>query len=499
MLKFVSLRVLFATVALTAGIGTALAQNVVTVALNADARTLDPLSTRDTTTSLVLRNIYESLFDWESGRLSPLLARDYSWDGELLWTISLREDVTFHNGEPFNADSVVATFEYVLDPENQALTRSRIEQIVGGSKVDEFTVVFETNEPHVTMLQSLQAIMIAPAAILAEDGVQTLTRQPVGTGAYRFNSWSREQAITLEAHEDYHGGAPSIQTVRFMIMPDVNSRLSALLAGEIDLMYNLPPQAMAVVERSVSSEIRAATPGRRVMFIGLDNLAEGPLQDKRVRQALNHAIDIDLLISAIMEGHATRVPGALVPQNQHADASLQAYDYDPERARELLGEAGYGDGLRLVFNTPQGRYLKDLEVVQAISSQLELVGITVQIVTHEWGNFLERLEGRTLGDMYLNGRPDLELDGSILRNFFLTGQPFVSFSDPAIDEQLSDAAVLVDPAERTEAYHLLQGSIKEAAPWVFLWAQHDLYGVSSRLQWQPRDDEQILLRFASLK
>jgi peptide/nickel transport system substrate-binding protein len=233
------------------------------------------------------------------------------------------------------------------------------------------------------------------------------------------------------------------------------------------------------------------------MFIGLDNINEGPLQDARVRQALNYAIDVELFIAAILEGHGTQVAGPLIPQNQHAHDALKPYPYDPERARELLAEAGYADGLSLVLHSPQGRYLKDTEVAQAMASQLQEVGVTVELKVHEWGNYLERLEARTLSDMYLNGRPDLELDGSILRNFFLTGQPFVAFSDAEIDASLEAASVLVTPENRAQAFRDLQVQIQEAAPWIFLWAQHDLYGVNSELNWSPRDDEQILLRFAS--
>lgn len=484
-------------------LGSAGAQSSVAVALNADARTLDPLSIRDTTTSLVLRNIYDSLFDWgvddARGQLVPHLATGYTWDGDLEWIVTLREDVLFHNGQPLTADDVVATYAYTMDPANQALTRSRIEPIVSVEKLDEYTVRFLTNAPHATMLQSLQAIMIAPASIIAESGMTTLAANPVGTGAYSFVSWDREQRIVLQGHADYFEGAPEIDEIVFTVMPDINSRIAALLAGEVDLIYNLPPQAMTVVGQNPATDVRAAAPGRRIMFIGLDTVNEGPMQDVRVRQALNHAVNVDLIIEAVMEGYATRVPGPLVPQNQHVDPELQPYAYDPERARELLAEAGYADGLSLTFHSPQGRYLKDVEFAQAIAAQLAEVGINAQLQVHEWGNFLERLEGMQLSDMYLNGRPDLDLDGSILNNFFRTGQPFVSFSDATIDDMLQASLELVDPDERLAAFVELQATIQEAAPWIFLWAQHDLYGVSARLDWEPRDDEQLLMRFARLR
>src|SRR5690625_4847953 len=133
-------------IGMLAALGISMAQATVTVGLNADARTLDPLSIRDTTTSLVLRNIYESLFDWgqgeTTGQMLPLLAEDYEWDGDLTWNVTLREGIQFHNGEPFNAESVVATFDYVMNPENQALTRSRIEAIASVRQIDEYPVEF---------------------------------------------------------------------------------------------------------------------------------------------------------------------------------------------------------------------------------------------------------------------------------------------------------------------------------------------------------------------
>src|SRR5690606_13926703 len=123
-------------------------------------------------------------------------------------------------------------------------------------------------------------------------------------------------------NSDYFLGEPQIGRVVFSIIPDINSRGAALLAGEVDLIYNLPPQAMEVVERNPGTEIRSAAPGRRIVFVGLDNVNPGPMQDERVRQAVNYAVNVDLLVEAVMEGHATRVASGLIPQNQHFDAAL---------------------------------------------------------------------------------------------------------------------------------------------------------------------------------
>jgi peptide/nickel transport system substrate-binding protein len=144
--------------------------------------------------------------------------------------------------------------------------------------------------------------------------------------------------------------------------------------GEVDLIPDVPPHLINQINSSKIASVKGV-PGRRIIFIALDNVNEGPMKDVRVRQAMNYGVDVDEIIRTVMEGYATRTPGPLVPINKHFDSSLKPYPYDPEKAKRLLKEAGYGSGLNVTFHSPQGRYLKDKEFVQAAAAQLAKIGV----------------------------------------------------------------------------------------------------------------------------
>jgi peptide/nickel transport system substrate-binding protein len=479
--------------------GTARGETNVVVGLNSDARTLDPVLTNDATTIRVLRHIYDPLFFRDRNmKVIPELAESYEFVDDLTWVIKLRKGIKFHNGEPFDAEAVKFTIDFVLDPANRALIKTLIDRVSRVEIVDDYTVKIITKQAFPTLLENLNEIFMAPPKLAKEKGMVYLSDHPVGTGAYKLESWSKDREIRFIKNEQYWKGVPQIDKVVFRIIPEVGPRVSALIVGEVDLIPDVPPHLINQINNSKIASVKGV-PGRRIIFIALDNVNEGPMKDVRVRQAMNYGVDVDEIIRTVMEGYATRTPGPLVPINKHFDPSLKPYSYDPEKAKRLLKEAGYGSGLNLTFHSPQGRYLKDKEFVQAAAAQLAKIGVNVKVVFYEWGTYLKSLGSIKLSDMHINGRSDRELEGGIMYAWFKTGAQWVAFSDPEIDKELDKTMPILNPTERTRALKRLQAKIQTVAPWIFLWQQHDLYGVNLRLDWEPRADEQFYLFDAKVK
>jgi len=488
--------------------GEARSEAKITIGLNSDARSLDPVLTMDATTIRILRHIYDALFFRDRDmKVVPELAESFEMTSDTTWLIKLRKGISFHNGEPFNAEAVKYTFDFVLNKDNAAMTRTLIDRIDKVEIIDDYTIKILTKVPFITLPENCIEVFIAPPKLASEKGMKYLAQNPVGTGAYKLERWSKDREIVLVKNEDYWKGAPAIDKIEIKVIPEVGPRVSALAVGEVDLIPDVPPHLIEQVNSSGVAKVKGV-PGRRAIFIALDNVNAGPMQDLRVRQAMNYGVNVEEIINTVMEGHATRMAGPLIPINQGHDDSLKPYPYDPEKAKALLKEAGYGEGLKLTLHSCQGRYLKDTEYAQAVAAQLAKIGVDVTVRFYEWGTYLSQLKSRKLPngkfggvmpDMHLNGRSDRELEGGIMYAWFSSGASWVSFGDPEVDAALEEVMPVIDRVKRQEGLNKLQKFIQQKAPWIFLWEQHDLYGVGNRLEWEPRADEQFYLFDAKIR
>lgn len=465
----------------------------IVVALGADARTLLPMTIVDWTTNAQLRNIFDTLFsrDPQTMKIIPALATGYKILDDLTWEITLRQGVRFHNGEPFNAKSVKFTMDYILNPDNQSHYLPQYKLVREVQIVDDYTVRIHTAEPFPSLLDRLVDFMPLPPEYVTQVGVEEASRKPVGTGAYKFVEWERDVQLKLEKNPDYWQGEPEFDRVTFRYIPDFSARLAALLAGEIHIMKDVPPQAVEQVNSSGKATVRV-TESSRINYIALVNLKPGPMQDVRVRKALNYAVNVDQLIQTVLQGRATRICGALNPFNSGYNPDVPCYQYDPDKAVALLREAGYEpQQLRFVLDSPSGRYPQDDKVAQAIAAQLGQLGIQVQVVINEWGTHLSKIKNRQTGEMFLLGwGPSLEPQGTI-EPLFQRDWTYSGFGDPELEAMIQRAVRIVEPQARKAAFDEIQLKIHDLAPWIFLWQQHDLYGVANFIDWQPRPDERL--------
>jgi len=465
--------------------------DVLIVGQIAEPKALDPAAVTAVNDFRILMNVYDGLVRYKSGTLEvePALATawEISEDGTE-YTFTLREGVTFHDGSPFNAEAVVFNFERMLNEDHPyhdtgpfplAFFFSSVSSV---EAVDDLTVKFTLSEPYAPFLSNLAyptGLIVSPAAV--EQHGPDFGRNPSGTGAFTFAEWRSNEAVVVEANPDYWDGAPELQAVVFRPITDANTRTAEMLAGGIDMMVEVPPVALSQFQDDAFQVFEQAGP--HVWFLIL-NAKEGPFADKRVRQAANYAINKEALVNDVLEGTAEVAAGPTPPAFAWAyNEALEPYPYDPEKAKELIAEAG-AEGAELTFYVTEGGsgMLDPVAMGTAIQADLNAVGLDTTIETYEWNTFLGQvnpgLEGKAdMAEMaWMTNDPDtlpflaLRTEAWPDKGGFNSGY----YSNPEVDELLEKARVATDQDERAVLYKQMQEIVQEDAPWVFVanWKQN---------------------------
>lgn len=468
------------------------AQEVV-VAIGSEPTTLDPQLRDDGGERAINDNIFETLMVRSAdGALSPGLAasvpRQVSLD---MWEVELRDGISFHNGEQFNADAVVYSVNRIINPEFNSEQASFFASITGAEKIDDLTVGISTNGADPILPARLYWMkMVPPGAAEADD----FAANPVGTGPYRFVEWDRGNMITLQANEAYWGEAPQIQEVTFRFISEFGTRLSSLLSGEVDLMTNLLPEFVNQVPKSMSVS------GLELPIIILDT-DDGPTADVRVRRALNMAVDKEALAEALYSGYAEVAQGQLMaPSFFGFNPEIPGYSYDPEKARELIAEAG-AEGTEIELVGTAGRWLKDREVVEVVAEYWSEIGVTPNVRIFEFGEYLNRLfdrETRADAIFVVNSNELLDADRP-LSAYYHMGGVGSSNTNEDMAAKIDAARSESDLANREQLYQEVLQTAYDEAYFLFLLNIDDIYGASERLGWEPRVDAKILVSTMSVE
>ncbi len=479
------------TIALAAPAGAQIPDNVLIVGQIAEPQSLDPQHVSAVNDFRILVNLYEGLVRYDTGTLEvgPSLATDWEIsDDGLTYTFNLREDVTFHDGTPFNAEAVEFNFERMTDEDHPyrsgtfplAFYFSAIESV---DVVDEFTVEFTLNEPFAPFLSNLAypaGLIISPTAVM-ESG-EDFDRNPVGTGPFEFIEWQSNTRVVIERYEDYWGEPAGMETIVFRPITDANTRVAEMLGGGIDVMVEVPPDNVAQFAESDDFTVLEQA-GPHLWFLIL-NMREGPFTDVRVRQAVNYAVNKESLVENVLQGTATVAAGPTPPAfNWAYNEDLDPYPYDPDRARELLEEAG-AVGAELTFYVTEGGsgMLDPVAMGTAIQADLAAIGLDVTIETYEWNTFLgivnPGLEGKAdMAEMaWMTNDPDTLPFLALRTAAFPENGGFNSgyYSNEEVDALLEQARTSTDQAERAELYKRMQEIVYEDAPWLFVanWQQN---------------------------
>jgi len=467
------------------------------VCQGAEVNALDPARHNSIPDINYAHQVFDQLYLRDAqGVYRPRLALSHEIINDTTWEFKLRQGVKFHNGTVMTAKDVKFSIDRMTDPQTKAFFAPFLVTIGEVKVVNDSTIRIITKGPDPILLNRLGAgmLFILPSDYFNEKGAENFFKHPLGTGPFKFVSWTRNDRMVFEANEEYWDGAPRVKRLTFRPVPEVATRLAELQTGNADIITNIPPFLIPQVKDSANATVQSI-PSGRVMFLYVNCLNEGPLKNQKVRQALNYAIDRKAIIDNILKGSGVPMATNLTPLHYGYDPSLAPYPYDPGKAKKLLAEAGYASGLKLVFNSPNGRYILDKEVSQAITSMFNAVGVQTEMKVHEWGTYAQTLISKKLQDVGFIGwsLTLADADGTFTP-YFTPESPFSYYSTPALKEKIIKARSLLDGKKRLEIYKEIQREIFEEAPLVFLYQQIDHYGVSRKLKdFQVRGDEQFIL------
>ena len=464
-----------------------------------DSTSLDPSRVTEGETFKVTVNLFETLvnFGEQDTTIQPGLAKEWeaAEDG-LTYTFNLEEGVKFHDGTDFNADAVVANFERWAggDGEKFPYYSSMFGGFEGEEEAviesvtaeDENTVVFKLKRAQAPFLKNLAMSMFAISSPEAyEKGDDEYERNPVGTGPFKFVEWKTNDSITIEKNEDYwQEGLPKLDKVVFRAIPDNAARLNALTAGEIDLADGINPADGEKIEGDGNLQL-FERPSMNVGYLGL-TVTRPPFDQKEVRQAMNHAIDKQTIIDSFFEGRAEIANNPMPEAIQGYNEDIEAYEYDPEKAKELLKEAGLEDGFEMeLWAMPVPRpYMPDgTKVAEVIQSNLADVGIKAEIVSYEWATYLDKAskgeaDAFMLGWTGDNGDADNFLY-VLLDEDNIASNNYTYFKNDETHKLFLDAQTEIDEDKRNEMYKEAQEILHEEAPWVPLAHSTPLLGGAS--------------------
>ncbi|RIH84843.1 Glutathione-binding protein GsiB [Calidithermus terrae] len=487
---------LLAAVFALVGLPVALAQpRTLVIAQGTDPTTLDaPLAT-DSPSATVVTHVAETLFEYEpDGRITPKLVERYSFspDRKVL-TLTLRRGVKFHDGTDLNAEAVKFNLERLMAPETASafafLLRGRVSAI---ETPDPLTVRLRMPEPFGPVLAHLthSSTAIQSPAAIRRLGAQ-YRDNPVGTGPYKFDRWQKGQFVELVRNDGYWGNKASIERVRFLAVPEGTTRMALVETGQAHVAVRVPPQDVARLNANPAIDV-VRTPSVRTIFLYF-NTTKKPFDDPRVRKALNHAINKEEIVNFVLGGFG-RASDAPISPGIFGYQKTGNYPYNPSLARQLLAQAGYNaqNPLRFTLHSPNGRYLQDIRVAEAIQSQLRAVGVQVQIETLEWGAYLAKtnqpqaqneIQVAMLGWGTVTGDADYGLyalfhSSQHAPNGFNRG----FYRNPQLDRILDQARVAADPQARQRLYRSAMQIVYNDAPWIFLHSESQVTAVRKEVQ-----------------
>jgi peptide/nickel transport system substrate-binding protein len=479
-------------------------QDTIIIAQGADAFSMDPTQHTVLPTAAILYHIYEPLiFRQADGSFAPGLAVSWAQEEPTRWRFQLRQGIQFTNGEPMNAEAVAFSINRAIDPATESPYRSRLSTIEGAQAVDEYTVDIFTTQPDPVLehrlIQNSFASLIVPPKYVQENGGIIPDDAPVGTGPYKFQEWVKDDRVVMVDNEEYWGNdifwsdVPKPKTLIWRPIPETATRIAALRNGEVDIAVNVSPELASSINESPDTSVMVAA-SDFLYFVVMNTETIEAFQNQQVRQALNYAVDKQAILENIMLGYGEPIAVTMTANGFGYPDNLQPYPYDPEKARAMLAEAGYPDGFDAgVFMSRNGRYLKDAEIVQTIAKYLEEVGVKTEVQFVEPGVWGDLGSAHARGDMNFPGWSGLDPD-LVWYAILHCGQFQSYFCNEELDALLDAGRSTIDKNERAAIYQQAGEMIYDLAPHIPLFQPPLVYGVNSKLVWEPSGDDLINLR-----
>jgi peptide/nickel transport system substrate-binding protein len=500
------------------------ARDVIIVALSQAPESLDPADHRSRQSETVLRNMFDGLVTRDNTSGVHLeLAEELNWLDDTTLEAKLRQGVLFHDGVEMTADDVVFTFERIIGenmieyPEAHTSPRKGlIAPLESVEKTGDYTVVMHFSDVWPPAMQMLVHQQIVPKHYLEEVGTEGFVAHPIGTGPFKFVSAKGLDEVVMERFDDFWGGAPDLEPVGpacvrqavFRVVPEASTRVAALLAGEVDIIQAVPAELIDTLDQTPGIQLLTA-PSTQPKWMEMNvNLA--PFDDALVRQAMNYAVDKDLIIEAIYGGRGVALPGPLSPYNNFVNKSLSPYPYDPDQALSLLADAGWtdsdGDGFLDKDGQPFAFTIDTIEdwrpLAEAVAGQFREIGIDAAVRFWEYSVVKPLLQAGER-QAYLDDWGDSAFDpvghfeakwhGYVEGESYGRGN-FSGYNNERVNELIKQGEITADPAERQAIYDEAQQIVYDEAPAVFLILPEEAEAARADItNWMPASDSRINL------
>ena len=472
-------------------------EDTIVYALQSDVQNWDPPNSVLRESIILGYNVFDHLAarDLKTGKVGPSLAVSWKSLDDTTWEVKLRSGVKFHDGTPFSARDVKATFDRVLNPENKLTARGNHAKIKSVDVVDDLTVRFKTDGPYPLFVERLTAQVMQSEKVIREKGHEWMQENPVGTGPYKLAKWAKKQEHLLTRNDDYWGPKPAFKYVRIRIIPEQATQIAELISGGVDIIKAVPPDQMDVINKS--GQARTSTsPILRTAFIQLDQAGrsgKNPFQDRRVRVAANMAVDVDSIIKHVINGLGDRTATTINPMAFGYDPSVKPYKQDLGQAKKLLADAGFPNGLEVgLLNTGPTVEPGLIQTTEAIVADLAKAGIrTKQRFVGEVGPFTNLVRDNKADPMFTWswGYYSVFDADAILYDVMTCDQPYSYYCNKALDDLVIQGRSTLDAKKRTEIYAKAQKLIHDDAAYLFKWGLRGVWGISNRIEYDAPKDE----------
>ncbi|MDW0113488.1 ABC transporter substrate-binding protein [Sporosarcina saromensis] len=471
--------------------------STLTISLGSDMLTWDIHNHTTTATEAIHVNVFDYLLMRDTkGDIQPHLAKEWEMVDDTTYEFKLNEGVKFHNGDELTAEDVKFTLERVANDE-KLKSHGDFNTIKEVKVLDPYTFQIITKEPDPMLISriSRQASGILPKAYIEEKGMDEFLNSPIGSGPYKFKEWKKDNQVTLVKNDDYFGKKGEWDQVVFRAIPEDSTRVAELLTDSVNIIANVPPSDWKRINDSDNSDI-VNGPSNRTYMLFLRTQEGWPTSDVKVRQAIDYAIDDKALVDSLLDGGGTPTLTRVNPGNVGFEESLfDQYNFDVDKAKQLLEEAGYKDGLTIELAGPTGRYIKDREVMQLIAGMLEEVGIHTEMNLLKWGSFAELRDQEKHKDGYLIALGSSFFDAGQALDYYGTERSasINGYSNKEIDALLQEANTSLDPSVRTTKYQEIQKIASVEMPIIPLFQIDQFFGVTDGIEYTPRLDELIYI------
>ncbi|MCD6581114.1 MAG: ABC transporter substrate-binding protein [Desulfuromusa sp.] len=471
-----------------------------------EAITLDPYVQNETATSSTLSNIFDTLIRFDADyNLVPGLATSWKALDAKTWEVKLRKGVTFHNGNAFNADDILFSFDRFKHWERSGF-KGKVSAVEKVEKKDDFTVVFTTKGPYPLFPRKMTYMRIMDKEYCADKTPEFLGTHPVGTGPYVFDKWVKGATLTLHANTKYWAGVPSFDRVIFKALTNDSTRVAAILSNEVDLINRVPVKDINRVKQSKNF---IQKPGLRLIYLQMDHPRAdspyvtgkiNPFADVRVRRAIYYAINEKNIVKYIMNGFAEPA-GQFQPHVVFGyDDSIKRVSFDPAQAKKLLADAGYPNGFEVVMDAPNNRYINDEQIAQAVASDLAKVKIKVKVNAMPKSAYFPKVNSSDssfimLGWSNSDGDASSFLDACVHTYDQDKGYGRYNggrYSNPEVDRLIEESDVTIDQVKRLELMKKAQKiALVDDQNIIPLHYQVDLYAFNNKINFKPRIDSHL--------